>query len=117
MRSPRNPVRFRVLIGDALGVGSHWYYDLEKLKKDFGPWISDYNDPKLNGSGRFARIHEYRYEQGIRAGDASQTRQLCTMLLESIAEKGAYDQTDFISKVDTLFETLDGTSYSGLSTK
>ena len=102
-----------VLIGDALGVGSHWYYDLEKLKKDFGPWISDYTDSKLNGSGRFARVHEYRYQQGIRAGDASQTGQLYTMLLESIAEKGGYDQPDFISKVDTLFEALDGTSYSG----
>ena len=105
-----------VLIGDALGVGSHWYYDLEKLKKDFGPWISDYNDPKLNGSGRFASVHEYRYQQGIRAGDASQTGQLYTMLLESIVAKGTYDQSDFVSRVDKLFETLDGTSYSGLYT-
>ncbi len=28
-----------VLIGDALGVGSHWYYDLEEFKADFG-WVS-----------------------------------------------------------------------------
>ena len=35
-----------VLIGDALGVGCHWYYDLENLKKDCGAWISDYSDPK-----------------------------------------------------------------------
>ena len=105
-----------VLIGDALGVGSHWYYDLENLKKDFGPWISDYSDPKLNSSGRFASVHEYRYQQGLRAGDASQTGQLITMLLESIADKGAYDQNDFVSRVDELFETLDGTGYSGLYT-
>ena len=105
-----------VLIGDALGVGSHWYYDLDNLEKDFGPWISDYSDPKLNSSSRFAGVHEYRYQQGIRAGHASQTGQIYTMLLESIAEKGTYDPSDFASRVDELFETLDGTSYSGLYT-
>ena len=105
-----------VFIGDALGVGSHWYYDLDKLKKDFGPWISDYTDPKPNGSGRFASVHKYRYKQGIRAGHASQTGQLYSMLLESIAKKGTYEQSDFASRVDELFETLDGTSYSGLYT-
>ena len=26
------------LIGDALGVGPHWYYDLDQLKKDYGAW-------------------------------------------------------------------------------
>jgi ADP-ribosylglycohydrolase len=105
-----------VFIGDALGVGTHWYYDLDKLQQDFGPWISDYNDPKLNSSGRFAQVHQYRYDQGIRAGDASQTGQLFTMLLESIVENGSYDRGDFAARVDKLFETLDGTSYSGLYT-
>lgn len=30
------------LIGDALGLGPHWYYDLTELHKDYGPWITDY---------------------------------------------------------------------------
>ncbi len=105
-----------VLIGDALGVGSHWYYDLDNLKKDFGPWISDYSDPQLNSSSRFADVHAYRYQQGIRAGDVSQTGQLISMLLESIADEGSYDQSDFIARLDELFETLDGTGQSGLYT-
>ncbi len=28
------------LIGDALGVGPHWYYDLEEMRRDFGNWIT-----------------------------------------------------------------------------
>jgi hypothetical protein len=27
------------LVGDALGVGPHWYYDLTELRKDYGDWI------------------------------------------------------------------------------
>ena len=102
-----------VLIGDALGVGSHWYYDLKALKKDFGPWISDYSDPQPNGATRHVDIHKHRYEEGVRAGDVSQTGQLIIMLLESVAEKGTYDRKDFSSRVDKLFEMLDGTRYSG----
>ena len=105
-----------VLIGDALGVGSHWYYDLDNLKKDFGPWISDYSDPKTDSSGQFAKVHQLRYEKGSRAGDVSQTGQLVIMLLESVAEKGTYDRSDFTSRLDKFFETIDGTSYSGLYT-
>ncbi len=104
-----------VLIGDALGVGSHWYYDLEEFKGDFG-WVTDYSDPKVDGTARFTPVHKQRYDQGTRAGDPSQTGQLIIHLLESIAEKGTYDQGDFTSRVDELFKTLDGTSYSGLYT-
>ena len=34
------------LIGDALGVGPHWYYDLDEMRRDNGDWISGYTDPK-----------------------------------------------------------------------
>jgi ADP-ribosylglycohydrolase len=33
-------------IGDALGLGPHWYYDLEELRRDYGDWITTYTDPK-----------------------------------------------------------------------
>jgi ADP-ribosyl-[dinitrogen reductase] hydrolase len=102
-----------VFVGDALGVGTHWYYDLDNLKKDNGEWISDYQDPKPNSIGRHANVHQYRYEQGIRAGDLSQTGQLYTLLLESIVAQGGYDRADFGSRVDGLFETLDGKNFSG----
>jgi ADP-ribosylglycohydrolase len=34
------------LIGDALGVGPHWYYDLDEMRRDYGNWISGYTDPR-----------------------------------------------------------------------
>ena len=37
-------------IGDALGVGPHWYYDREQLEKDYGDWIDNYTSPK---AGRY----------------------------------------------------------------
>ncbi len=83
------------------------------LKKYYGPWISDYNDPVPNGSGKFAEVHKYRYDQGVRAGDMSQTGQLYALLLESIADKRGYDRKDFSSRVDKLFKTLNGENYSG----
>jgi len=102
-----------VLIGDALGLGCHWYYNLENLKKDFGPWISEYHDPKPDGSCRLLKIHQHRYNEGVRAGDVSQTGQLYIMLLESIVEKEGYDRVDFASRIDKFFETIDGKAYSG----
>jgi ADP-ribosylglycohydrolase len=33
-------------IGDALGLGPHWYYDLAELRRDYGEWIDGYTDPK-----------------------------------------------------------------------
>src|SRR5271168_1923797 len=49
------------LIGDALGLGCHWYYDLDELHRLFGPWISDYTEPKPGG-----------YHSGMKAGELSQ---------------------------------------------
>jgi ADP-ribosylglycohydrolase len=90
------------LIGDALGVGPHWYYDLDKLRRDYGEWIDDYAAPK-----------EGRYHEGLEAGDWSQTGQVFVMLLESVAEKGGYLESDFTSRLDELLETLDGSPKSG----
>lgn len=35
-----------IFIGDALGVGPHWYYDLAQLKTDYGERINDYTSPQ-----------------------------------------------------------------------
>jgi ADP-ribosylglycohydrolase len=49
------------LIGDALGLGPHWYYDLDALRRDYGDWISGYTDPQPG-----------RYHDGCKAGQLSQ---------------------------------------------
>jgi ADP-ribosylglycohydrolase len=43
----------------------------------------------------------------------SQTGQVTIFLLESLAERGSYDEGDFTSRLDALLETLDGTPFSG----
>ncbi|MEA3187820.1 MAG: hypothetical protein QOD99_1650 [Chthoniobacter sp.] len=91
------------LIGDALGVGPHWYYDLDEMHRDYGIWITGYTDPK-----------PHRYHAGLKAGQLSQAGIITTMLLRSIAEKSGYDEADFCRRLDEeLFPQLDGTPMSG----
>ncbi len=100
-------------IGDALGLGCHWYYDLRSLKEDYGPWVSDYVTSKPDRTDAFGNIAKFRYELGLRAGDLSQTGQVTHLLLESVVEQGAYDQEDFTGRLDGLLEKLDGKPFSG----
>jgi ADP-ribosylglycohydrolase len=91
------------LIGDALGLGPHWYYDLAEMRREYGNWITDYTDPKPD-----------RYHGGLRAGQLSQAGIILTMLLRSVVENGAYDEADFCARLDNeLFPKLDGTPRHG----
>ncbi len=91
------------LIGDALGLGPHWYYDLDRMREDFGPWIKGYADPRPG-----------RYHEGLKAGDLSQTGLITAELLRSVADRGEYDEKDFTRRLDENFlERMDGTAYSG----
>jgi len=90
------------LIGDALGVGPHWYYDLAQLKTDYGEWIDDYTSPKAG-----------RYHAGLTAGENSQTGQVAGFLLESLAGLRNYNESDFCLRLDALLATLDGTPEGG----
>lgn len=90
-------------IGDALGVGPHWYYDLEELRRDFGNWIDGYTDPKPG-----------RYHDGLKAGQLSQSGFILTLMVHSLIARGGYDETDFCRRMDReLFPLLDGTPISG----
>lgn len=87
------------LIGDALGVGPHWYYDLEELRRVFG-WVADY-----------IKSPPGRYHDALQPGDLSQTGQVCELLLRSLVARGAYEPADFCSRLDALLDGLDGTPY------
>ncbi|MDR3568820.1 MAG: ADP-ribosylglycohydrolase family protein [Syntrophobacteraceae bacterium] len=90
-------------IGDALGLGPHWYYDLDRMRADYGPWIDGYTDP---GPGR--------YHAGLKAGDLSQTGLITLELLRSVAERDGYDERDFANRLDEQFlQKMDGAAYSG----
>ena len=91
-------------IGDALGLGPHWYYDLGELRRDVGGWISDYTAPKPDA----------RYHRGMKAGELSQTGLLLLMLLRSVAENGGYNEGDFTRRMeDELLPKLDGRPHGG----
>ena len=87
------------LIGDALGVGPHWYYDLDELRADFGDWISDYTQPKAG-----------HYHEGLKAGDASQSGIILRLTLASLLACEGYKQADFCRRLEQdLFSQLDFT--------
>ncbi|MHB8773206.1 MAG: ADP-ribosylglycohydrolase family protein [Syntrophales bacterium] len=90
-------------IGDALGLGPHWYYDLDQLHRDHGEWITGYTDPKPG-----------RYHAGLKAGQLSQAGFILSLLLRSLVERGGYDEADFCRRMDEeLFPLLDGTPVNG----
>lgn len=90
-------------IGDALGLGPHWYYDLAELRRDYGEWITDYTNPRPG-----------RYHAGLKAGQLSQAGFILKLLLRSLVECGKYDEVDFCRRMDEeLLPLLDGTPICG----
>jgi ADP-ribosylglycohydrolase len=91
------------LIGDALALGPHWYYDLDRMRRHFGPWIDGYTDPKPG-----------RYHEGLKAGNLSQTGLITLELLRSVVENNRYDEANFTRRLDEKFlQQMDGSSYAG----
>jgi len=91
------------LVGDALGVGPHWYYDLAEMRRDYGNWIDGYTSPMPG-----------RYHAGLKAGQPSQAGIITTILLRSVVTKGDYNEEDFCRRLDDeLFPKLDGRPMSG----
>ena len=90
-------------VGDALGLGPHWYYDLTELRTDYGDWITGYTAPKPG-----------RYHGGMKPGELSQTGLILVMLLRSLVEIGEYQEEDFTTRLDReLLPYLDGTPMQG----
>jgi ADP-ribosylglycohydrolase len=90
-------------IGDALGVGPHWYYDLEEQYRDYGTWITDYTTPK-----------PARYHGGLKAGDSSQAGVILKLTVESLVSRSGYDEADFCRRLEEdLFPKLDGKPKNG----
>ena len=90
-------------IGDALGLGPHWFYDLNEQYRLYGDWINDYTDPQPD-----------RYHAGMKAGQQSQSGLILNMQIDSILTNGGYNEEDFCRRLDTeLFPQLDGTANVG----
>jgi ADP-ribosylglycohydrolase len=90
-------------IGDAMGLGPHWYYDLDEQHRDYGTWITDYTAPKPD-----------RYHGGLKAGDSSQAGLILKLTVESLVSRSGYDEADFCRRLEEdLFSKLDGTPSHG----
>jgi len=90
-------------IGDAMGLGPHWYYDLDDQHRDYGTWITDYTAPKPD-----------RYHGGLKAGDSSQAGLILKLTVESLVSRSGYDEADFCRRLEEdLFSKLDGTPSHG----
>lgn len=91
------------LIGEALGVGPHWFYDLEEQYKHYGKWIDDYMDP-LPG----------RYHENLHKGDISQQGWIIEKMAEMYIKEKGYSKEAFINMVDQeILPQLDGTPMGG----
>ncbi|SFN09274.1 ADP-ribosylglycohydrolase [Nitrosomonas communis] len=90
-------------VGDALGLGPHWYYDLTVLRRDYGDWITTYVDPKPG-----------RYHSDLKAGQLSQGGIILRLMLRSLVERGDYDEADFCRRMDEeIFPLLNGMPVNG----
>lgn len=102
-----------VFIGDALGVGVHWQYDLAKLEADRG-YVTDYLDP-LPGSYH-SGTEDAPGRGKLTAGQLEQQGAIDKLLLESLAEKLQLDQNDFLDRFEKVIlrdPAMDGTRQGG----
>lgn len=91
------------LIGEALGVGPHWYYDLDEMRAAYGNWIDFYTAPQKG-----------RYHDGMPIGELSQSGYITEILLDSVLANGGYVEADFTDRIDRdLFTKIDGTAMNG----
>ena len=107
------------LIGDALAMPVHWYYDRAALRRDYGV-VRDYLAPRnphpdsilwrsaytpINGRGDI--LHEQgqywgqrgiHYHQFLAAGENTLSLQLARVLIGSLDESGGYDPEDYLQR-------------------
>ncbi len=102
-----------VFIGDALGVGVHWQYDLEKLEADRG-FVTGYLDP-LPGTYHSGTL-DAPGRGKLRAGQLEQQGVIDKLLLETLADKKQLDIQDFLNRFEEVIlndPTMDGTREGG----
>lgn len=90
-------------VAEALGVGPHWYYDLQDLRSTHSDWIDDYTTPKPG-----------RFHDGLNAGQNAQAGFILELMLRSLVASNGYNEADFCHRLDNdLFPLLDGQPHSG----
>ena len=110
---------YGLYIGDALAMPVHWYYDRLALHRDYGH-VRDYLAPRnphpdsilwrshykplnekgeiLHDQARYWGKKGIHYHQFLEAGENTLNVRLCTLLIESLLEKGGYDADDYLKR-------------------
>lgn len=107
------------LIGDALAMPVHWYYDRAALHRDYGVvrdyvaprnphadsilWRSDYTPPNERGDilreqAQYWGQRGIHYHQFLHAGENTLNLQLGKVLCESLIARGSYDADDYLDR-------------------
>ena len=110
---------YGLLIGDALAMPVHWYYDTSALRRDYGR-VVDYLAPKnphpdsilwrssytpLNEKGNI--LHDQfqywgkkgiHYHQFLQAGENTLNLKLCTLLMDSLNASKGYSSDDYLKR-------------------
>jgi ADP-ribosylglycohydrolase len=106
-------------IGDALAMPVHWYYNRNALHEDYG-WVTDYLAPKnphpdsilvrsgytainprgeiLHKQARYWGQPGIHYHQFLQAGENTLNLNLCSLLIQSLNERGGYDAEDYLQR-------------------
>ena len=108
-----------MLIGDALAMPVHWYYDRAALLRDYGRvldyldplphhpdsilWRSEYRAPNergeiLHDQARYWGRKNVHYHQFLKAGENTLNIQIVRLLIDSITENGKYRFQDFLDR-------------------
>jgi ADP-ribosyl-[dinitrogen reductase] hydrolase len=117
---------YGMYIGDALAMPVHWYYDRDSLKRDYGV-VKDYLPPRNPHPDSELWKHHYQptgakdnilhdqapywgrrgvhYHQFLEAGENTLNVKLCSLLIESINEKGSYATQDYLRRLIAFMTT------------
>lgn len=110
---------FGLYIADALAMPVHWYYNTAALERDYG-YVTDYMAPKnphpdsilwrssyqaanakgeiLHDQAKYWGQRGVHYHQFLKAGENTLNLKLCSLLIDSLAEKGGYDADDWLAR-------------------
>jgi ADP-ribosyl-[dinitrogen reductase] hydrolase len=114
------------LIGDAIAMPVHWYYDRDAMRRDYGVlsgycapknphpdsilWRSSYHPTNPNGDilhdqAQFWGVRGVHYHQFLRPGENTLNLQLAQVLLRSLLENGCYNPADYLRRYITFLRT------------
>ena len=95
MEEQRKAAVWGAFVADALALGVHWVYNVNVIDKKFGR-IQGYVDPITS------------FHEGKKAGDFTHYGDQMLLLLESLDERGVYDESRFARSWREFFSTYKG---------